>query len=72
MCVERTLGARFRVTIWPSIAPPETGNRTADIEQGVRNVNAFIEARVRERPEQWFWTHKRWPNEAYAALDRET
>jgi KDO2-lipid IV(A) lauroyltransferase len=68
MCVERTEGARFRVTIYPSIAPPDTGDRTADIEQGVKNVNAFIEARVRERPDQWFWTHKRWPNEAYAAL----
>jgi KDO2-lipid IV(A) lauroyltransferase len=69
MCVERTQGARFRVTIWPSIAPPNTGDRTADIERGVRNVNAFIEARVRERPDQWFWTHKRWPSEAYAALE---
>jgi KDO2-lipid IV(A) lauroyltransferase len=68
MCVERTKDARFRVTIWPSIAPPDTGDKVADIEQGVRNVNAFIEARVRERPDQWFWTHKRWPSEAYAAL----
>ena len=65
MCVERTTGARFRVTIYDSIAPPKTGDRAADIEQGVRNVNAFIEARVRERPDQWFWTHKRWPAEAY-------
>ena len=71
MCVERTEGARFRVTIYPSIAPPDTGDRTGDIEQGVRNVNAFIEARVRERPDQWFWTHKRWPAEAYAALKDE-
>ena len=71
MWVVRTKGARFRVVIFPSIAPPNTGNRTADIEQGVRNVNAFIEARVREQPEQWFWTHKRWPNEAYAALEKD-
>ena len=72
MSVERTKGARFRVTIWESIAPPKTGDRTADIEQGVRNVNAFVEARVRERPDQWFWTHKRWPSEAYEQiLDRE-
>ncbi len=71
MCVERTEGARFRVTIYPSLTPPATGDLNADIEEGVRRVNAFIEARVRERPEQWFWTHKRWPNEAYAALDAD-
>ena len=69
MCVERLQGARFRVTIYDSIAPPNTGDRAADIEEGVRRVNAFIEARVRERPEQWFWTHKRWPAEAYKALE---
>jgi Kdo2-lipid IVA lauroyltransferase/acyltransferase len=69
MCVERTEGARFRVTIYDSIAPPNTGDRQGDIVQGVKNMNAFIEARVRERPEEWFWTHKRWPKEAYAALE---
>jgi KDO2-lipid IV(A) lauroyltransferase len=68
MSVER-IGkqARFRVTIWDDIAPEDTGDRTADILKGVTNVNAFVEARVRERPEEWFWTHKRWPKEAYAA-----
>jgi KDO2-lipid IV(A) lauroyltransferase len=71
MSVERLKGARFRVTIWDSIAPPKTGDRAADILQGVRNVNAFIEDRVRENPGEWFWTHKRWPPEAYAALDSE-
>jgi KDO2-lipid IV(A) lauroyltransferase len=71
MCVERLQGARFRVTIYDSIAPPDTGARWADIEEGVRRVNAFIEARVRERPGQWFWTHRRWPAQAYAALERE-
>lgn len=32
---------------------------TADIEADVRRMNAFIEARVREMPEQYFWAHKR-------------
>lgn len=72
MCVERIKGARFRVTIYDSIAPPDTGDRQADILQGVKNMNAFIEARVRERPEEWFWTHKRWPAEAYKALEGST
>jgi len=72
MSVER-IGrqARFRVTIWDDIAPQNTGDRTADILQGVLNVNAFVEARVRERPEEWFWTHKRWPKEVYAGMKAE-
>jgi KDO2-lipid IV(A) lauroyltransferase len=70
MSVER-IGkqARFRVTIWDDIAPGKTGDRTADIQRGVENVNAFVEARVRERPDEWFWTHKRWPKEAYKGED---
>jgi Kdo2-lipid IVA lauroyltransferase/acyltransferase len=24
-------------------------------------VNRTLEAWIRERPEQWFWVHSRWP-----------
>ena len=43
----------------------QTGDREADIEAGVRRINAFIEERVRARPDEWFWVHKRWPGEMY-------
>ena len=26
---------------------------------------SLIEARVRERPAEWFWVHKRWANAVY-------
>ena len=32
---------------------------TDDIEADTRRMNEFIEQRVREMPEQYFWTHKR-------------
>ena len=32
---------------------------TGDVETDVRRMNAFIEERVREMPEQYFWAHKR-------------
>jgi KDO2-lipid IV(A) lauroyltransferase len=65
MSVMRLKGAHFRVVVHDPIEVPNTGDRAADIEEGVRRVNAFIEARVREHPEDWFWVHKRWPNAAY-------
>ena len=57
--------ARFKVTIHEPIHLVDTGDREADIEAAVRRINAFIEDRVRARPAEWFWVHKRWPNEIY-------
>lgn len=68
MSVQRTKGARFRAVVHDPIHLPNTGDRTADIESGVKLVNAFMEERIRERPEEWFWVHRRWPNEVYAQL----
>ena len=68
MSVERLGPARFRVTVHEPIVLERTGDRSADIKAGVRQVNAFVEACVRRHPQDWFWVHKRWPNEVYAAL----
>lgn len=65
MSVQRKRKARFRVVVHAPIVLEKTGDTTADIEAGVRKVNAFIEAQVLARPAEWFWTHKRWPNETY-------
>jgi KDO2-lipid IV(A) lauroyltransferase len=65
MSVQRTRGARFRVIVHDPIRLDDTGDRAADIQAGVRRVNAFIEDRVRARPTEWFWVHRRWPNEHY-------
>ena len=32
---------------------------------GVKRVNEFMEARVRDAPGQWFWSHRRWPKSAW-------
>ena len=66
MSVQRTgPGARFRIIVHDPIRLEDTGDRDADIEAGVRRINAFIEDRVRARPAEWFWVHRRWPNEVY-------
>ena len=68
MSVARLPGARFRVTIHEPLELTRTGDRERDVEAGVRQINAFVEARVRERPGEWFWVHRRWPQEDYAGM----
>jgi KDO2-lipid IV(A) lauroyltransferase len=63
--VQRTHKARFKVVMHEPILLEETADRDADIEAAVRRINAFMEERVLERPAEWFWVHRRWPNETY-------
>jgi Kdo2-lipid IVA lauroyltransferase/acyltransferase len=65
MSVQRIKGARFRAVIHEPIELDHTGDRSADIAAGVAKINAFMEDRIRERPSEWFWVHKRWPAEVY-------
>ncbi len=60
-----------RATVVPAVArqlehgyemvvyPPWENYPSDDLEADVRRMNAFIEDRVREIPEQYFWAHKR-------------
>jgi len=66
MSIQRVAGVRFRVFTHAPITVADTGDKTRDIARGVAAINAFIEARVRERPGEWWWMHKRWPREVYA------
>ena len=59
--VERLRGARFRLTIYPPLPLPRSGDRTSDAAALMAAVNLTLEAWIRERPEQWFWVHNRWP-----------
>jgi len=65
--VERTGGARFRLHIGPVIELPKGGD-AADVEAGVREVNAFIEERARARPWEYWWVHRRFPDQLYREL----
>ncbi len=65
MTVERTRGARFRAVVHEPIVLERTGDRTADIAEGVRRVTAMVEAQIRKRPAEWFWVHRRWHKDAY-------
>jgi KDO2-lipid IV(A) lauroyltransferase len=53
--ITRQVGEGYVVRFYPEWKDYPTG----DIEADVRRMNAFIEDRVREMPEQYFWAHKR-------------
>jgi Kdo2-lipid IVA lauroyltransferase/acyltransferase len=60
--VERLRGAHFRLTIHPPLPLPKSGERAADVAALMTEVNRTLETWIRERPEQWFWLHSRWPD----------
>ena len=53
--VTRQVGDGYVVRFYP----PWENYPSDDLEADVRRMNAFIEERVREMPEQYFWAHKR-------------
>lgn len=63
---ERLPGQRFRVTIYPEIPRPNTGDRDKDIFEYALALNRFLEARIRENPMNWLWLHNRWPKDQLA------
>ena len=58
--VERTDGARFRVTCCEPIAVDRSADRSTETLRIMTAVNGELEAWIRERPEQWLWPHRRW------------
>ena len=60
--IERLQGARFRLTVEPPVLLPRSGDRDADVAQAMAAVNATLQAWIAERPAQWLWLHKRWPD----------
>ncbi|MCE9521118.1 MAG: lauroyl acyltransferase [Alphaproteobacteria bacterium] len=60
---ERLPGQRFRMTVYPELAMPNTGDRHKDMYELALKLNQFLEARIRENPANWLWLHSRWPKE---------
>ncbi len=60
--VERLRGARFRATFLEPIRPDDrTADEQAQVLQMTRKVNALFESWIREHPDQWMCTKRRWP-----------
>ncbi|MBI3517141.1 MAG: lipid A biosynthesis lauroyl acyltransferase [Proteobacteria bacterium] len=60
--VERIGGARFRVIVEPPLALARSGDRAADTRALTETVNRHLERWIADKPEQWLWLHRRWPD----------
>lgn len=58
-------GSRFHMTVHDPIALDTKGTRNEIIRAGVLKINQFTEQIIRQKPEQWFWVHRRWPKAFY-------
>ena len=54
-CVTRQHEEGYEVRLYPAWENFPSGDEVAD----ARRMNAFIEERIREMPDQYFWVHKR-------------
>ena len=62
----RIEGTKFIATAYPAIQLDYTKpDDEQTVFEGVKRVNEFMKARVREAPGQWFWSHRRWPKSAW-------
>jgi len=60
---------RHRLVIRPPLATPDTGDRREDVERLTAQGNAAIEAFIREHPEQWMWSQRRFRYSPDLAVD---
>jgi KDO2-lipid IV(A) lauroyltransferase len=57
--IVRTKGVHFVFELVP-IAVSQTEDRDADIVEATAAIQATFEKWIREHPEQWMWSHRRW------------
>ena len=59
--VDRLPHARFRITAEPALQYQRTDNAQRDTLALMTQVNQVLERWIRDRPDHWFWLHRRWP-----------
>lgn len=53
-------GYRFKITVSEPIQIEKTGDMEKDIFNLTQRCTNLIESRIRERPHEWLWIHRRW------------
>ncbi|HET8723462.1 MAG TPA: lipid A biosynthesis acyltransferase [Anaeromyxobacteraceae bacterium] len=61
---------RHRIVVEGPIAPPDTGDREADVLAFLQDLNDRLERWVRKHPDRWYWLHRRWKTRPPAEGER--
>ncbi len=62
---QRLEGARFKITVYPPVQPDDdAAGELEKAKQMTLKVNAMFEQWIRETPEDWICTKRRWPKDA--------
>jgi KDO2-lipid IV(A) lauroyltransferase len=68
--VARPVGDRLQITYGPEIPYTLTGDKHADIQTITQQCLAFCETVIRQQPEAWLWSYKRWKARPTETLGR--
>ena len=55
VAIKRLKGAHFRLTVFPALPLPRSGNPHADTAHLMAQVNVVLESWIRDCPEQFVW-----------------
>jgi KDO2-lipid IV(A) lauroyltransferase len=58
--VIRLLDRRYLMEVTDALCLPRDATGKTDVAATMQMVTSLIESWVREHPDQWMWTHKRW------------
>jgi KDO2-lipid IV(A) lauroyltransferase len=64
---ERTGKARFRAPVRQILWPETDREEAAEVERLTAEIALAIEEGIRERPDHWYWIHRRWKTPPPAA-----
>jgi KDO2-lipid IV(A) lauroyltransferase len=68
--IQRLKGARFRAIIHDAVRPDdETADKHSKTLQMTRKINILFESWIREQPQQWMCTKRRWPKDRQTSED---
>jgi KDO2-lipid IV(A) lauroyltransferase len=60
--IDRLPRARFRITAEAPLSYECTGDAQRDTLALMTQVNQVLERWIRDKPDHWFWLHRRWPD----------